>query len=98
MRRRAGHDVSLRQLIAQVAKTRNVRGSIVGRVRSANPGVTKGTGDKARTDWPKGYSCIAEKRAMEMLQDGTTSTPYALWRHHPHRDEGRRRTQRVWGY
>jgi fumarylacetoacetate (FAA) hydrolase len=27
-------------------------------------------------EWPKGYSCIAEKRAMETLQDGQPSTGY----------------------
>jgi fumarylacetoacetate (FAA) hydrolase len=27
-------------------------------------------------EWPKGYSCIAETRAMETLQDGQPSTGY----------------------
>ena len=27
-------------------------------------------------DWPKGYHCIAEKRAMEVLQKGQASTSY----------------------
>ena len=27
-------------------------------------------------DWPKGYHCIAEKRAMELLQSGQTTTGY----------------------
>jgi fumarylacetoacetate (FAA) hydrolase len=31
---------------------------------------------KGKTDWPKGYSCIAEKRAIETIQDGTPSTEY----------------------
>ncbi len=65
------------QLIAHLAKTRNVRaGSIVGSGTVSNPGVTQGRGEKARTEWPKGYSCIAERRAMEILQDGQASTPY----------------------
>lgn len=62
------------QLIAHAARTRNLRaGSIVasGTVRSA--GVTA---SKGRTDWPKGYHCIADKRAIETLQDGQPSTDY----------------------
>ena len=31
---------------------------------------------KGRTDWPKGYHCIADKRAIETLQDGQPSTDY----------------------
>jgi fumarylacetoacetate (FAA) hydrolase len=31
---------------------------------------------KGKTDWPKGYSCIAEKRAIETLQDGQPKTNY----------------------
>ena len=65
------------QLIAHLAKTRNVRaGSIIGSGTVSNKGVTKGTGDKARTDWPKGYSCIAEKRATETIMDGQPSTAF----------------------
>ena len=65
------------QLIAHLCKTRNVRaGSVVGSGTVSNIGVTKGTGDKARTDWPKGYSCIAEKRAMETIQDGAATTEF----------------------
>ncbi len=65
------------QLIAHLARTRNVRaGSIIGSGTVSNPGVTTGSGDKARTDWPQGYGCIAEKRAMEMLQDGQPSTAF----------------------
>ncbi|OYU46587.1 MAG: fumarylacetoacetate hydrolase [Burkholderiales bacterium PBB4] len=75
----AGPDMSFHfgQLIAHLCKTRNVRaGSVIGSGTVSNIGVTKGTGDKARTDWPKGYSCIAEKRAMEMIQDGATTTEF----------------------
>ncbi|QDL53000.1 fumarylacetoacetate hydrolase family protein [Rhodoferax aquaticus] len=61
------------QLIAHLAKTRNVRaGSIIGSGTVSNKGVEK----KSRTDWSKGYSCIAEKRAMETIQDGQPSTEY----------------------
>lgn len=52
------------QLIAHAARTRNLRaGSIVasGTLRSAAP---------------KGYHCIADKRAIETLQDGQPSSDY----------------------
>ena len=62
------------QLIAHICKTRNVRaGSIVGSGTVSNKGVA-GAGGK--TEWPKGYSCIAEKRAIETIQDGKPSTPF----------------------
>jgi fumarylacetoacetate (FAA) hydrolase len=75
----AGRDMSFHfgQLIAHLAKTRNVRaGSIIGSGTVSNKGVTTGAGDKARTDWPNGYSCIAEKRAIETIQDGQPSTGF----------------------
>ena len=62
------------QLIAHVAKTRNLRaGSIIGSGTVSNKGVTDANG---RTEWPKGYSCIAEKRCMESIQDGKPSTDF----------------------
>jgi fumarylacetoacetate (FAA) hydrolase len=62
------------QLIAHIAKTRNVRaGSIVGSGTVSNKGVPDA---KGKVDWPKGYSCIAEKRAIETIQDGQPSTGY----------------------
>ena len=62
------------QLIAHICKTRNVRaGSIVGSGTVSNKGVIDAGG---RTDWPKGYSCIAEKRAIETIQDGKPSTGF----------------------
>ncbi len=62
------------QLIAHVAKTRNLRaGSIIGSGTVSNKGVTD---DKGRTEWPKGYSCIAEKRCIETIQDGKPSTDF----------------------
>ncbi len=62
------------QLIAHICKTRNVRaGSIVGSGTVSNKGVTDANG---KTDWPKGYSCIAEKRAIETIQDGKPSTEF----------------------
>lgn len=61
------------QLIAHAAKTRRLRaGSIVGSGTVSNPGTEK----DARRDWPKGYACIAEKRAMETIQDGAPQTGY----------------------
>ena len=62
------------QLIAHAAKTRNLRaGSIIGSGTVSNQGVTDA---KGRTEWPKGYSCIAEKRCIETIQDGKPSTEF----------------------
>ncbi|MBU0587071.1 MAG: fumarylacetoacetate hydrolase family protein [Gammaproteobacteria bacterium] len=53
------------QLIAHLCKTRRVRaGSIVG------------SGTVSNKDWSHGYSCIAEKRAIETIQDGKPSTAF----------------------
>ena len=61
------------QLIAHIAKTRNVRaGSIVGSGTVSNKGVEKNGG----MDWPKGYSCIAEKRCIETIQGGEPVTEF----------------------
>jgi len=61
------------QLISHLCKTRNVRaGSIVGSGTVSNKGVET----NGRTEWPKGYSCIAEKRAIETIQDGKPSTEF----------------------
>jgi fumarylacetoacetate (FAA) hydrolase len=61
------------QLIAHLCKTRRVRaGSIIGSGTVSNKAVLEG--DKPH--WPKGYSCIAEKRAMETLLDGQPSTGF----------------------
>jgi fumarylacetoacetate (FAA) hydrolase len=63
------------QLIAHICKTRNVRaGSIVGSGTVSNKGVLNSASGK--TEWPKGYSCIAEKRAIETIQDGKPSTEF----------------------
>jgi len=62
------------QLIAHICKTRNVRaGSIVGSGTVSNKGVA---GEGGRIEWPKGYSCIAEKRAIETIQDGEPTTGF----------------------
>ena len=53
------------QLIAHLCKTRRVRaGSIVG------------SGTVSNKDWSRGYSCIAEKRAIETIQDGKPLTEF----------------------
>ena len=56
------------QLIAHIAKTRNVRaGSVVG------------SGTVSNEDWAKGYSCIAEKRAIETIEDGAPKTAFMAY-------------------
>ena len=61
------------QLIAHAARTRRLRaGSIIGSGTVSNPGIEK----DGRREWPKGYGCIAEKRAMETIQDGAPKTDY----------------------
>jgi len=61
------------QLIAHVAKTRNLRaGSIIGSGTVSNKGVEQ----NGRMEWPKGYSCIAEKRCIETIQEGKPSTEF----------------------
>ncbi len=61
------------QLIAHIGKTRRVRaGSIVGSGTVSNQGVEV---DGKKT-WPKGYSCIAEKRCIETILDGQPSTAF----------------------
>ena len=53
------------QLIAHLCKTRNVRaGSIVG------------SGTVSNKDWSRGYSCIAEKRAIETIEGGAPKTGF----------------------
>ncbi len=53
------------QLIAHVAKTRRLRaGSIVG------------SGTVSSKDWAQGYSCVAEKRAIETIERGSPQTAF----------------------
>jgi fumarylacetoacetate (FAA) hydrolase len=53
------------QLIAHICKTRNVRaGSIVG------------SGTVSNKDWTRGYSCVAEKRAIETIESGEPKTEF----------------------
>ena len=63
----AGVDMvfSFPQLITHLCKTRNARaGSIIG------------SGTVSNKDTSKGYSCIAEKRALEMIATGEAVTPF----------------------
>ena len=63
----AGDDMTFHfgQLIAHICKTRNVRaGSIVG------------SGTVSNKDWSRGYSCIAEKRAIETIESGAPKTEF----------------------
>jgi fumarylacetoacetate (FAA) hydrolase len=63
----AGEDMvfDFRQLIAHAVKTRNLRaGSIVG------------SGTVSNKDPSRGWSCIAEVRALEMIDLGTPRTPF----------------------
>ncbi len=61
------------QLIALLAKTRALRaGSILVAAPLSNAGVEK----RGQWSWPKGFNSIAEKRAMELLQDGQVATEY----------------------
>lgn len=53
------------QLIAHLCKTRYARaGSIVG------------SGTVSNKDWSRGYSCIAEKRAIETIESGAPKTEF----------------------
>ena len=61
------------QLIAHIGKTRNVRaGSIIGSGTVSNRGIEV----DGKKEWPKGYSCIAEKRCIETILDGKPSTEF----------------------
>ena len=75
----AGEDMAfhLGQLLAHTAKTRTLRaGTIVGTGVVSNQGVVVGKGKAQHMEWPKGYHCIAEKRAMEQQQSGAATTGY----------------------
>jgi fumarylacetoacetate (FAA) hydrolase len=63
----AGDDMvfSFPQLIAHLARTRNVRaGGVIG------------SGTVSNKDARRGYTCIAEKRALEMIEGGEPTTPF----------------------
>lgn len=61
------------RLLASLCSTRPLRaGAIVGSGPVSNKAVER----KGGSEWPQGYSSIAEKRAMEQVQDGHAVTPY----------------------
>lgn len=61
------------ELIAALARNRKLSaGTLVGSGTVRSPGVEK----NGQTDWPKGYHSIADKRAMEIHQDGQTQTDF----------------------
>ena len=63
----AGTDMTFHfgQLIAHLCKTRTVRaGSVIG------------AGSVSNKDSSRGYSCIAEKRAIETIENGKPKTPF----------------------
>ena len=61
------------QLIALLARTRALR---AGSILVAAPLSNAGTEKRGQWSWPKGFNSIAEKRAMEILQDGQAATDY----------------------
>ncbi len=61
------------QLLAHASKTRALR---AGTVVSSGTVSHAGFETNGKTEWPKGYSCIAEKRAMETALDGKATTEY----------------------
>ncbi len=61
------------KLLAHACKTRALRaGTLLSSGCISNAGFEK----NGQTEWPKGYSCIAEKRAMETARDGKATTDY----------------------
>jgi fumarylacetoacetate (FAA) hydrolase len=71
----AGTDMRLHfgELIAQASQLRGLR---AGALISTGPVSNQGVEKKGKWSWPKGSSCIAEKRAMEIVQNGQCSSPW----------------------
>jgi fumarylacetoacetate (FAA) hydrolase len=63
----------LGQVLSQVVATRALR---AGAVVTTGPVSHAGVGEGDARQWPQGFHCIFEKRAMEMLQQGQASTGY----------------------
>jgi fumarylacetoacetate (FAA) hydrolase len=53
------------QLIAHVARTRRLKA-----------GTIFGSGTVSNKDWSHGFSCVAEQRAIEIIQNGAPRTPF----------------------
>lgn len=63
----AGEDMQFDfpQLISHAAKTRSlIAGTLIG------------SGTVSNVDWHRGYSCIVERRVMEIIEEGTAVTPF----------------------
>ena len=61
------------ELVAQAARHRRLRaGTLIGSGVVRNAAVDT----DGRREWPQGYASIADKRAMERLQDGAAQTAY----------------------
>ena len=77
-RAEAGVDMTFNfgQLIAHAAKTRTLAaGSIIGSGSVSNKGADGGPG-RSITAGGKGYSCIAEIRVIETIEQGKPATPF----------------------
>ena len=74
------------QLIAHLCQTRNLRA-----------GAVIGSGPMSNQDARHGYSCIADKRALETLQDGAPATDYMRFGDTIHIDMKGRDGQSVFG-
>jgi fumarylacetoacetate (FAA) hydrolase len=77
----AGANMTLHfgQLIAQLAQHRPLgAGTLVGSGTVSSPARAQEGEQNIQSmpDWPQGYHCIAEKRAMELLQSGQATTGY----------------------
>jgi len=71
----AGADMTFHfgQLLSALASTRALgAGTVMGSGAVSNRGGER----QGQPHWPRGYSSIAEKRAMETLLDGQPATPY----------------------
>ena len=84
----AGPDMKFHfgQLIAHLCQTRNLRA-----------GAVIGSGPVSNQDARHGYSCIADKRALEILQDGAPTTGYMKFGDTIHIEMNGRDGQSVFG-
>ena len=69
----AGMRWSFGELVARAARARRLRAGTVIGSGVVRPAAVDTDG---RPEWPQGYGRIADKRAMERLQDGAASTDY----------------------
>lgn len=67
------------QLLAQAAATRALR---AGTVVTSGPMSAAALTEASERHWPSGVHCVAEKRALEVLQQGQASTGYLRWGDH----------------